>query len=185
MNTLNNEAPAVLRTPRGRHQEEPLMQDHHTQPTDEDFARWRAFEPILDAIEEAFDVDGLSATERNALSALYNLVAPILGERPLYVPTEWRLERGIDRQIMRQIEQDVDYETRRTADRSLVNGPDGIAQLGLSARVINPLVGAGVRTVAELRALMADEERLRFVHNIGAGRIAQIREALAHQEARG
>jgi hypothetical protein len=66
---------------------------------------------------------------------------------------------------------------------AIVNGPDGIAQLGLAARTRRPLVRAGVRTISELRALMADDKRLRFVHGIGAGRIAEIREALERAEA--
>ena len=65
------------------------MQDRRYSPGDDDYARWHAFEPILDAITEAFDVEGLLPQHRAVVAELYARVSPIVGQRVLRVPTDW------------------------------------------------------------------------------------------------
>jgi hypothetical protein len=246
-----------------------------------DYARWHAFEPVLEAIEEAFDIDGLHATDLTVLASLYELAGPMLGRRPLRVPSSWTTQgnrssdddhherRGIvhgrggiaelwSRGILpyrtcehlidtgvwtvkqfvelygsssaygsgarslcelpavgRPTEAKIRAELARLeADGvpeplgppikcrgwnahafhwdpalreciiAVVDGPDGIGQLGLCVRTRNSLItGAQVVAISDLQRLAANDEQLLGIGGIGPGSVAEIRQALAAHDA--
>jgi hypothetical protein len=119
-------------------------------------AEEQAWRIVLDAIEDAMDVDGLRAFDRGALAELHERAGWYIGMKPLSPPTHDEPPTG-----------------------ALYNGPDQVSILfrfGVTSDVHFALAGAGLVRVGDVEDAI-DDELLRIC-GIGPKRVAMIRRAI-------
>ena len=141
-------------------------------------ARWDAFEPVREAIEEAMDVPGLSPEGRADLAAMHHVAASWCGARSIVIPLE--LTPGDTRPpTWAEMQASTSYQA---SERS--RAPGGLEELfphGWPGRLLPALRGllaAGVGTIDELLDLMGDEDRVLAIRGIGPTRRVALLHAL-------
>jgi hypothetical protein len=135
---------------------------------------WRnAWEPVLEAIEEAMDVSGLSPEDRAALATLHDSAAVHTSRRRIN-PSDFT-PRRVNAAVIPH-----GYGSRPWEDQeALLASADSIKQLDLPPRYLNPLLRYGLCTVSELVELMARGEcELMVIPRIGYSARLAIRAAV-------
>jgi hypothetical protein len=127
----------------------------------------RAIWPILEAIEEGMDTEGLRPEYRALLAELHGELGLYVGVKRIQIPTEGQ-------RLGEEIDARMEDQKRR---RHVMAGPGGVSHLQLDMATTRALLAAGVLTIAALKELAATD-RLLYVQGIGARRADRIRQAL-------
>jgi hypothetical protein len=134
-----------------------------------------AFQRVVDAIEEAIDIDGVDPQARAALAKLHQEAGRWVGIRPWLTPDDLAtLERRRNLLPPRPHRE----PTANDAKWLNIEGPNGTGQLGLDGESRGALVRANCILIADVER-WDREGRLADLPHIGPARLARIRAAVA------
>jgi hypothetical protein len=142
-----------------------------------------AWTTVLDAIEDALDIEDLQPYDRGELARLHAVAGAHIAEPVLTIPAGWRVVGGGSVSTGAAVLSDVlATDADRQMRAAVMRGPGGIDELELDFEAYAPLVRASLLTVDDVE--LADREhRLAILRGIGPKRLAAIRAAVAtHRE---